>query len=166
MTRCTTAIRSGPGRRPVSKGRRDGVRMVYSPPPGVYELEVPAGWAQIGSPDGITFTGGVRTIRVEQIPYGSATTEASFRADELPALRQQTPGFRLLQIGTTVLPAGSAVVADYTGTATDATTGNAFQRDVRRYEIWHADQRAVVTLAGLDDSALSRAVIESFRWLR
>jgi hypothetical protein len=94
------------------------------------------------------------------------STEASFRADELPGLQRTTSGFRLQWIGTTVLPSGRAVVADYAETTTDASTGKTLERDVRRYELWHADQRAVLTLAGLGDSAMSRAVIESFHWRR
>jgi hypothetical protein len=138
----------------------------YVPPSGVYRIEAPAGWAKIGSPDGITFTGGLRSIRIEQIPSGSASTEASFRADELPYLRRSTRGFRLRRTGTIVLPAGTAVTADYTEIVTDAATGKPVERDVRRYELWHDDQRAVLTLSGLGDSALSHRVIESFRWRR
>jgi hypothetical protein len=138
----------------------------YVPPSGLYQIEVPVGWARIDSPDGITFSGGLHSIRIEQIPYGSAPTEASFLADELPLLRRTTPGFRLRRTGTTVLRSGTAVVADYTGTATDASSGKPLQRDFRRYEVWHADQRAVLTLVSLGDSAMARAVVESFRWRR
>jgi hypothetical protein len=143
----------------------------YAAPSGAFSVLVPQGWARTRTADAIMFTDKLTSVRVEQIPYGSASTEASFRSVELPELRRSTPGFRLRKVGTVSLPAGPAVVAEYTRTAAapDPVTGRAVEQAVARYELWHADQRVVLTLTsprGADSAGRWRTVTHSFRWRR
>ena len=140
----------------------------YTPPSGVFTLAIPRHWAGTRTPDGITFSHGLGSLRIEQIPYGSPSTEASFRSTELPGLRQTTPGFRLRRLDTVALPAGPAVLAEYAETVPDKPSGAGVERDVQRYELWRADQRVVLTLASpcRAAGALWRRVTRSFRWQR
>jgi hypothetical protein len=133
----------------------------YTGTSGRFTVRIPAAWTRTTDGDASVFTGGSASIRVEQIPYGSASTEASFRADELPALSRNTPGFRLQWVGPATVPAGRAVLAEYTETV----AGTAVVEEARRYELWQADQRMVLTLAAsADHLAALDPVIRSFRW--
>lgn len=142
--------------------------VTYTPPAETYTLAVPSGWARTASPDGITFSHQLDSLRLEQVPYGSPSTTASFRSNELPGLRQASRGFRLRRIDTVALPAGPAVLAEYVETVVPGRpAGVAVERDVRRYELWHADQRVVLTMASPCEAAaapLWRRVTDSFRW--
>jgi hypothetical protein len=158
-------------RSPAGETPGNQVFVEYAAPSGVFSVRVPRGWARTRTADAVTFTDRLSSVRVEQIPYGSASTEASFRSDELPNLRRSTPGFRLRKVGTVALPAGPAVVAEYTRTAAapDPVTGKAVEQAVARYELWHADQRVVLTLTrprGTGDAGPWRTVTRSFRWRR
>ena len=148
---------------------QDQALAAYTPPSRIFTLAVPRHWTRTRIPDGIAFTHRLESIKLEQVPYGSPSTTASFRTNELPGLRQATPGFRLRGIDAVALPAGPAVLAQYAETVADGPTGAAVERDVQRYELWHADQRMVITLASPceDDAApLWRRITESFRWRR
>jgi hypothetical protein len=181
VSACTgTSSQSPPGstasthtleRSPAGSIPGNQVFVEYAAPSGMFSVRVPRGWARTHTADAITFTGRLTSVRVEQIPYGSASTEASFRSVELPSLRRNTPGFRLGKVGTVALPAGPAVVAEYTRTsaAPDPVTRKAVEQAVARYELWHADQRVVLTLTsprGADNAGPWRTVTHSFRWRR
>lgn len=135
----------------------------YAPPSGVFSMKVPGGWVRSAVADATVFANRLDSLRIEQIPYGSESSEASFRADELPGLRRTTPGFRLHRVGTVALPAGSAVLAEYGAIGTDPVTGRPVAQEVDRYELWHADQRAVLTLIG---RAAWATILRSFHWRR
>jgi len=149
-------------------GLRHEALLAYGPPPGTYTLAIPGRWVRIRSADGITVSHRLDSLRLEQVPYGAPSTAASFRSDELPGLRQATRGFRLRRLGTVALPAGPAVLAQYDETV-PGPGGPTVERDVQRYELWHADQRMVLTMASPCESAsapLWRRIAESFRWRR
>ena len=151
-----------------ASGPRQEALVAYAPPPGTYTLAIPGRWARISSPDGITVSHRLDSLRLEQVPYGSPSTAASFRSNELPGLREATRGFRLRRLGTVALPAGSAVLAQYDETV-PGPGGPTVERDVQRYELWHTDQRMVLTMASPCGSAaapLWRRITESFRWRR
>lgn len=135
----------------------------YAPTSGVFAIRVPAGWVRTAVAEATVFADRLGSLRIEQIPYGSASSEASFQADELPTLRRMTPGFRLRRVATVSLPAGTAILAEYAATATDPVTGRPVAQEVHRYELWHADQRAVLTLTGRGAWA---TILRSFRWRR
>ena len=136
----------------------------YAPPSGVFAMKVPGGWVRSVVADATIFADRLASLRIEQIPYGSASSEASFRRDELPGLRRTTPGFRLRRLGTVALPAGSAVLAEYSAAGAGPVAGRPITQEVRRYELWHADQRAVLTLTGR--AAAWASILRSFRWRR
>jgi hypothetical protein len=141
----------------------------YAPRSGVFSMAVPRRWARTSSPDGITFSHGLDSLRLEQIPYGSPTTAASVRSVELPGLRATTPGFRLQRLDTVALPAGPAVLVEYAETVPGEPSGTVVERDVQRYELWRADQRMVFTLASpckTEAAPLWRRITQSFRWRR
>jgi hypothetical protein len=170
---CSGAAPAPPASTP-STGRcpaapRNQALVPYAPPPGVFTLMVPGRWARTRTPDGITFSDRFDSIRLEQIPYGSPSTVALVRSVELPGLRKATPGFRLRRLDTVRLPAGQAIRVEYAETVSDRPSGPAVERDVQRYELWHADQRMTLTLASpceADAAPLWRRVTGSFRWRR
>lgn len=108
-----------------------------------------SGWARTDAVDATLFTDGLDRLSIEQIPYGSPSSDASFRSDELPSLRRSTPGFQLRKVGTVRLPAREVVLAKCTASAADPASGTPVRQDVQRYELWHAGQRAVLTVANL-----------------
>ena len=151
-----------------ASARRDQPLVPYASQSGVFTMAVPRRWARTRSPDGVTFSSGSDSLRFEQVPYGAAPTEALVRSGELDDVRRTTPGFRLRRLGTVALPAGSAVLLQYTDTIRDRA-GSVVEREVRRYELWRADQRLVLTLAspcGADAAVLYRRVTDSVRWRR
>lgn len=140
----------------------------YAAPSGGFTVKVPEGWARTASGNATTFTDKLNSVRVEQLPAAAAPTEASFRSGELPMLQQATAGFRLGKLRSVTLPAGPAVVADYTGSsAPDPVTGRSVEQDVQRYELWRGGQEVVLTLAGprgADNVDPWRTVTESLQW--
>lgn len=139
----------------------------FAPSSHAFAMKVPRGWIRTTAADATVFTNELDRLSIEQIPYGSPSSEASFRSEELPTLRRLTPGFRLRSISTARLPAGPAILVQYTETATDPASGTPVIRDVQRYELWHADQRMVLTVASPPGRPGPwRAVLDSFQWRR
>src|SRR4051812_13202556 len=145
----------------------DQVFLDYTPPSGGYTVKVPEGWGRTGSDPDVTFTDKLNSVRIEQRPAAGPPTEASFRADELPAL-SRAAGFGLRKVTTVGLPAGQALLVEYGDTSVrDPVTGRTLQRDVLRYEFWRGGREVVLTLAGpkgADNVDPWNTVSRSLRW--
>jgi glycosyltransferase involved in cell wall biosynthesis len=144
--------------------------VAYTPPSGLFTVSVPEGWARTQAGPVTTFTDKLNSVRIEQVAAATAPTEASFRSGELPGLTVATPGFQLGSAHGVRLPAGAAVQVDYRATsAPDPVTGKTVEQDVQRFELWHAGQEVILTLAsprGADNVDPWRTVTESVRWQR
>jgi glycosyltransferase involved in cell wall biosynthesis len=144
--------------------------VAYSSPAGLFTVSVPEGWARTRTGTTTTFADKLNSVRIEQVAAAAAPTEASFRSGELPRLAAGTPGFRLGTAHGVRLASGAAVRVDYRATsAPDAVTGKTVEQDVQRYELWHAGQEVILTLAsprGADNVDPWHTITESFRWQR
>jgi hypothetical protein len=141
----------------------------FRPTGGQYEIKVPEGWARTVSGDVVSFTDKLNTVRVETVAAGSAPTDASAKATEVPTIQAASQRFSLQKVETVKRKAGDAVLITYKADSpVDPVTGKVVPDAVERYEFWKNGTEVVVTLTGpvkADNVDPWRTVTDSFKWL-
>jgi hypothetical protein len=136
--------------------------VAYSPPDGRYTIKVPEGWSRSEAEATVSFTDKLNSVRIEVRPLATAPTDASARAQEVPA------GAAGVGVTDVALPAGPAVKATYQqDSAPDPVTGRSRREAVERYSLWNAGTEVALTLAGpvgADNADPYRQITGSFRW--
>jgi hypothetical protein len=141
----------------------------FRPAGGQYEIKVPEGWARTVAGEAVSFTDKLNTVRVETVAAGSAPTDASAKATEVPTIQAASQRFSLQKVETVKRKAGDAVLITYKADSpVDPVTGKVVPDAVERYEFWKNGTEVVVTLTGpvkADNVDPWRTVTDSFKWL-
>jgi hypothetical protein len=112
-------------------------------------VKVPEGWARTTSNGVTTFTDKLNSIAMQSVPAAARLTTASARQSEVPALAQQTKGFKAGNVSAVTRKAGTAIRITYQASSPpDPVTGRSHTNAVERYVFFHGGNDIVLTLSG------------------
>lgn len=142
--------------------------VAYSPLSGGFSVKVPEGWARTEAGGAVTFTDKLNAIRIESRSATAAPTVASARADLLPAIAKQVPGYQAGDVTSVSRAAGTAVRITYLAQSpTDPVTGKSGVDAVERYVFFHNGREVALTLSGpkgADNVDPWKIVTDSLTW--
>jgi len=111
----------------------------------------------------------LNVVTVSWAKASSAPTASSAKKTDIPRLQQSERAFQLEHLRAVRLPGGPAVeIIFLENSAPDAVTGKQYRTEVLRFELFHAGEEAVISLAspvGRDNVDPWRIISESFRWV-
>ena len=140
----------------------------YTSRRGGFTISTPEGWSRTTTPNSVTFTDKLNTIVVGWQDAASAPTISSVKTHEVPELETTERAFALGSVGSTMLPAGPAVLTTYQANSEpNAVTGKQYRLDVQRYSLYQHGTEVVIGLrspVGADNVDPWRIVTESFTW--
>ena len=140
----------------------------FTPHGSNFSVRVPEGWAQSSAGGSVAFTDKLNTIRMQELPAGTAPTVKAAKQNELAQLAQSVKGFKAGTVTTVTRPAGQAVRITYLAQAKpNAVTGKAGTDAVERYVFFHNGKDLVLTLSGpkgADNVDPWMIVTSSVRW--
>lgn len=143
------------------------VFVTFTPPGGVYAIDVPEGWARSGGGAHVSFTDKLNTVTIDQRAASKAPTPTTASA-AVEALGANQPGFAMGQASVVQRQSGDAVLVTYQITsAPDPVTGKTVDDDVERYAFWRNGVEVDVTLSGphgADNVDPWQIITDSFRW--
>ena len=133
-----------------------------------YSIKVPEGWARSEQPGSVRFADKYNAVRIDVSARASAPTVAEVRTDLTATLKRQPKAFEIVDVRSTTLPAGQAVVARLRAQSDpNPVTGKAIRLDQENIHLWRAGQQAVLTLsapAGADNADQWHLMAHSFAW--
>jgi hypothetical protein len=135
---------------------------------GGYALDVPEGWARAVQGTDVRFVNALDGLQVTVTNAAAAPTTGS-AANEVAALRKQAPGVRIMTVTNVRLPAGPAVLVQYTSNSErDPVTGKRAALENQAFLLHKNGKRAALMLwapLGADNSDQWQRIARSFRWL-
>lgn len=141
--------------------------ITYTSPQG-FSIQVPEGWAQSSTQDGVSFVDKYGQIDILTITAGRAPTRASVTAREVAELKATGHAVEVKDVRTLKLPSGDTVAVDYnSNSAVNPVTNRKIRLENRRLYFFHNGKEAVVTLsapAGADNVDAWKMMAESVRW--
>jgi hypothetical protein len=133
-----------------------------------FTVSVPEGWGRTTDAGATVFTSKFNSVRIESSARPAEPTIDSAKTDELPALRNSTPGYSSESVSSVQRKAGAAILVTYrANSAVDPVTGKSVAQAVERYEFWHNGTEVVLTLScpqGADNVDPWRTITDSLRW--
>ena len=158
-----------PEQNPVGDIPDSQVFVQYRSPDGGYELAVPEGWGRSRSGTGVRFVDKLDGVDVQITATTSAPTAATARAHEVAALIQAGRAVQVGQVQDVTLPAGPAVLIEYTSNSDpNAVTNKQVRLDNNRYLFYKNGKVAALTLwapSGADNVDQWLQMARSFRWV-
>ncbi len=146
----------------------DQVFVTYADTSGRVTIEVPEGWAQSDTADGVSLTDKLNTIQLNVLDTSRRPTEDTVKNRDLPHLQTSLTGFSGGEV-TRVDRAGTmAILATYQADGPrDEVTGKTVTDAFERYAYFQDGVEAVLTLSGptgADNVDPWRLVSDSLRW--
>lgn len=142
--------------------------VTYRSAAGGYQLEAPEGWARTETGPGVAFVDKLDGVKVAISNAATAPTAATARANEVVALQQSGRAVQVKSVKDVTLPAGPAVLVDYTSNSEPgAVTGRQVRLEDNAYLIFKDGKLATLTLwapQGTDNVDQWQRIAQSFRW--
>ena len=133
-----------------------------------YSIKVPEGWARSEQPGSVRFSDKYNAVRIDVSARAAASTVAEVRADLAATLKQQPKAFEIVDVRSTNLPAGKAVIVRLRAESQpNPVTGKAIRLDSENIHLWRVGQQAVIALsapAGADNADQWHLMANSFTW--
>jgi hypothetical protein len=145
------------------------VFVIFRSHTGGYELQVPQGWARTTRGPDVRFTSALDGVEVTVTSAPAAPTVASARTKEVVALEKSGRSVHLTKVQDTQLPAGAAVLVEYTSASTpDPVTGKSLRVQNATYLFFRHGKLATLTLwapLGADNIDQWGRMARSFKWV-
>jgi hypothetical protein len=142
--------------------------VAYTPADKKFTVQVPEGWAQTASGQGVLFSDKYNSIRIQSVSVPSAPTPAYAQSTEVPGIRAAATAFAPGRVQSVDRHAGAAILITYrVDSAPNPVTGKVAVEAVERYEFWKNGTEVVLTLSapvGSDNVDPWRKVTDSFAW--
>lgn len=133
-----------------------------------YSIKVPEGWARSEQAGSVRFSDKYNAVRIDVSARPAAPAAVDVRADLATTLKRQPKAFEIVDVRSSTLPAGKAVIARLRAeSAPNPVTGKAIRLDSENIHLWHAGQQAVIELSapvGADNADQWRLMANSFTW--
>lgn len=133
-----------------------------------YAIKVPEGWVRSEQPGSVRFSDKYNAVRIDVSAQPTAPSVVEVRTDLAAAQKRQSKAFEIVDVRSTALPAGKAVIARLRAESQpNSVTGKAIRLDTENIHLWRAGQQAVITLsapAGADNVDQWRLMANSFAW--
>lgn len=141
----------------------------YRSAEGVYQLDVPEGWARSGQSADVQFIDKLDGLRVTITSATTPPTAASARNQQVAALERAGRAVQVRTLKDAKLPGGPAVIVDYTSNSDPSpVTGKQVRLENNAYLFFKAGKLATVTLSapfGADNVDQWQRIGSSFRWM-
>jgi hypothetical protein len=146
----------------------DAVFVDHTAPGSSVHFTVPEGWAKTTDHGVTTYTDKYNSISIEVRPSRRAPTVSSARRVDVRYLRRIVSNFEPGPIAEVTRQHGTAIHLAYLmDSAPNPVTGKVVRDAVERFEFWHADEEAILTLAGpqgADNVDPWQTVSDSLHW--
>ena len=133
-----------------------------------YSIKVPEGWSRSEQHGSVRFSDKYNAVQIDVSAQPAAPTVAEVRTDLAAAHKRQPIAVEIVDVRSTALPAGKAVIARLRAESEpNAVTGKAIRLDKEGIHLWRAGQQAVITLsapAGADNVDQWQLMANSFAW--
>lgn len=133
-----------------------------------FTTSIPEGWARSTQGAAVVFSDKYNSVTITEAAAAQAPTTASVQAQDVPAIKAASQGFKLGPVSTVQRKAGQAVLINYHALSpVNQVTGKVANEAIERYVFWKAGRSVTLTLAapdGADNVDPWRTVTDAFAW--